>query len=254
MGVPCTWFESFDGDRHLVPDLTEITDQFPGYQVSGTHQAYLNLIDGGVDLILAAREPSDDEILHAAKAGVLLETKPVGLDAFVFIVNDDNPVNELTTSQIQEIYTGKLTNWSEVGGNNAQIQPYQRNETSGSQVLMRKLVMGELLMIDAPDMTLPTMMAPFNAVSTDPNGIGYSVYYYEENMAPQQERIKLVAVDGARPDEESIHSRKYPYTTEVYVVIRKDLPQDSVAFQLRNWLLSSSGQELIKESGYVPFN
>jgi phosphate transport system substrate-binding protein len=92
MEVPCRWVECIDGERVLLPELTDATDQFPGFQVSGTHQAYLNLIDGEVDLILAAREPSEDEILYAAKAGALLENVPVALDAFVFIVNDENPI------------------------------------------------------------------------------------------------------------------------------------------------------------------
>jgi phosphate transport system substrate-binding protein len=92
MDVPCRWVECIDGERVLLPELTDATDQFPGFQVSGTHQAYLNLIDGEVDLILAAREPSEDEILYAAKAGALLENVPVALDAFVFIVNDENPI------------------------------------------------------------------------------------------------------------------------------------------------------------------
>jgi phosphate transport system substrate-binding protein len=92
MEVPCRWVECIDGERVLLPELTDATDQFPGFQVSGTHQAYLNLIDGEVDLILAAREPSEDEILYAAKAGALLENVSVALDAFVFIVNDENPI------------------------------------------------------------------------------------------------------------------------------------------------------------------
>ena len=71
-------------------------------------------------------------------------------------------------------------------------------------------------------------------------------------MAPQDERVKLVAVDGVMPDQDSIRQRKYPYTTDVYAVLRSDLPKDSLAHQLRDWLLSSEGQVLIEESGYVP--
>lgn len=138
MEVPFRWVECIDGERVLLPELTDATDQFPGFQVSGTHQAYLNLIDQKADLILVAREPSADEILDAAREGTILETKPIALDAFVFIVNDDKPVQELTTRQIQEIYTGKITNWPEVGGIDAQIQPYQyrRNTIESKNYLL----------------------------------------------------------------------------------------------------------------------
>lgn len=252
LDVSCQWVEWLGGDRRLVPELTNFSEDFPSTGASGTHQAYLNLIEGKVDLILVAREPSQDELRLSAGVGKGLEIKPVALDAFVFIVNDENPVSELSTSQIQEIYTGKLTNWKSLGGVDAEIHPYQRDENSGSQELMRKLVMGNLRMVDAPDLILLTMMAPFYAVSQDAYGISYSVFFYEENMAPQNERVKLLAVDGVMPAKESIRRRQYPYTTDVYAVIRNDLPDDSLAHQLRDWLLSSEGQELIEESGYVP--
>lgn len=254
MDVPCEWVSWLSGDRRLVPDLGGYAGDFPGFQVSGTHGAYLNLIDGGADLIFVARAPSEDELVYATNAGVSLEVKPVALDAFVFIVNQDNPVAELTTAQIRAIYTGGLTNWADVGGLDAEIHPYQRNETSGSQVLMRELVMGDLTMIAVPDMTLPTMVAPFNAVSTDPDGIGYSVYFYERNMAPEEERVKMIAVDGVYPDGERIGGREYPYATEVYVVIRRELSPNNSAYQLRDWILTSGGQVLIQESGYVPLS
>ena len=83
------------------------------------------------------------------------------------------PVEHLTTQQIQAIYTGQLTNWQELGGADLLITPYQRNDNSGSHELMKELVMQGLKMVDAPDLFLLTsMIAPFNAISTDPSGIG----------------------------------------------------------------------------------
>jgi phosphate transport system substrate-binding protein len=109
-----------------------------------------------------------------------------------------------------------------------------------------------LPMIEAPFMILPKMISPFYAVSDDPLGIGYSVYFYEENMAPN-EVVKLVSVDGVKPEYETIQGRQYPFTTEVYAVARADSAPTSVPVQFRDWLLSPKGQELIEESGYVPF-
>jgi phosphate transport system substrate-binding protein len=251
-GVPCRWMDWLDGERRLVPDLTAYAEGFPEYSASGTHQAYLNLIDGQADLIVVARPPSEDENRRAAATGRHLELHAIALDAFVFIVDQDNPVEGLSTQDIRNIYTGRLTNWSEVGGQDAEIHPYQRDENSGSQELMRTLVMRELPMVDAPDLIMLTMFAPFYAVSTDPVGIGYSIYFYEENMAPEKESVRLLAVDGVMPGADSIRSRQYPYTTEVYAVVRGDLPDDSLARQLLDWLRSPAGQALIQDCGYVP--
>jgi phosphate transport system substrate-binding protein len=115
---------------------------------------------------------------------------------------------------------------------------------------MLSLVMKGLPMIDAPNLVLMKMIAPFYAISEDRLGIGYSVYYYEENIAPA-EKIKLLAVDGVKPEYDSIQSRQYPFTTGVYTVVRADSPPTHVAGRLRDWLLTKVGQEVVERSGYV---
>lgn len=108
-------------------------------------------------------------------------------------------------------------------------------------------------MVDAPDLIMLTMFALFYAVSDDRDGISYSIFFYEQHMAPEKERGWLLAVDGVQPDEASIRSRAYPYTTDVYAVVRADLPEDSLARQLLDWLSSSGGQALIQDCGYVRY-
>jgi phosphate transport system substrate-binding protein len=220
----------------------------------GTHGAYVNLIENRTDLILVARSPSKDELDLAKEMGVELEIKPVALDAFVFIVNINNPVNNLTVEQIQNIYTGNITNWTEVGGNNGNITPYLRNNNSGSHELMKSLVMKDLDIIGVPEIwILGGMMGPINKMHYDPSGICYSVYFYKEFMAPARS-IKMIGVNGVYPNSVSIGSKEYVFTTEVYSVIRSDLPEDSEAYQLRDWILSKEGQDVVKESGYVPIS
>ena len=253
MEVPCEWFGFVDGNRYLMPDLTDYQGDFPGFGHQGTHSAYLNLIDGTADLILVARAPSTEEMKLAEISAVSFDIRPVALDAFVFMVNENNPVNGLSEEEIQGIYSGKLADWEQVGGPDGQINPYQRNDQSGSQQLMESLVMRGLPMIDAPDLVLLKMIAPFYAISEDPKGIGYSVFYYEENMAPN-ENIKLIAVDGVQPDLESIQTRRYPYTSEVFAVLRADSIPSSLEVRLRDWLLTPSGQELVAQSGYASYS
>lgn len=261
LDVPCRWeSDLWDGTKRLLPDLSQpgrkhvAMHMFRTVVHQGTHGSYVNLIEDSVDLILVARLPSQDELNLAESLDVELDAEAVALDAFVFLTNRHNPVTGLTTKQIQDIYTGRITRWSEVGGADAEINAYQRNENSGSQELMKTLVMKGLTMIESPEpMILEGMMGPINRLSEDRDGIGYSVYFFEEFMAPNEE-IKLVAVDGVTPSYKTIGARKYPFTTEVYVVVRKGLSEDSAAYRLRDWLLSAEGQQVVKKSGYVPID
>lgn len=258
LDIPYEWeSDEFIGTKTIIPSKSiegkEAEEEYIHDQVihHGTHSAYVNLINGEADLILVARLPSEDEVELAKDDKIELISKPIALDAFVFILNVTNPVESLTLDQIKDIYTGEITNWSEVGGYSYEINPYQRNENSGSQELMKSLVMKGEPMMNAPDLILHGMMGPINALSYDEYGIGYSVFYYEQYMAPN-EGIKLCSIDGITPSKETIRSREYEFTTEVYAVIREDTSKDSSAYHLRDWLLSENGQDLIEESGYNP--
>ncbi len=262
--IECEWTEGFlfDETRNILPvaDATEIVGGEIEYLYtlsnSGTHDAYMNLINGYVELILVAREPSADEVSAAESQGVTLDFRPVALDAFVFLVNEENPIDSINLSMIRDIYTGRVTKWDQVGvelslnGDNT-IHSYRRNPNSGSEELMKALVMKGEEMIDSPDMLLYGMVGPFNAIKNDMLGIGYSVYYYATYMLPT-ETVRLVAVDGILPITETIADRSYPFVTEVYVVIRTDTAPEGTALQLRNWLLTAEGQSLVAQSGYVP--
>ena len=107
-------------------------------------KSFLNLIDGRVELIITARSISRDERVYANEKGVALTEKPIAKDALAFLVNPANPVNNLTTAQIQGIYTGAITNWKEVGGLDAEIVPYVRNSNSGSQEKFETTIMAGL--------------------------------------------------------------------------------------------------------------
>ena len=218
----------------------------------GTHRSFEQLITKNADLILVARTASDDETHLADSLNVSLIQTPVALDAFVFLVNHHNPVSGLTTQQIQDIYTGKIKNWNEVGGSNAEIHPFQRNENSGSQELMQSLVMKDLTMPALPDMIIHGMMGLINRIEFEPHGLGYSVNYYTQYMI-RSDSIRIIAVDGTYPQFNTLKNQNYTYTTEVYVVIREDLEKSAIAYQLYELLLTSAGKSVIGESGYIPY-
>ncbi len=228
-----------------------ITDRIRSSQ---THNSIINLIDNKADIILSARKMSADEKLYAENAGVNLIETPVALDAFVFVANLDNPVKSLTIKQVQDIYTGKIKNWKEVGGKDAMIKPYTRNQNSGSQELMESLVMkgltpGNFEIDYEPE--LPSMSLVFTRLRSDVNALGYTVYYYKDHIV-RDKVVKSLAIEGISPDKKSIKSKTYPYVAEVYATIRSDLDRNSMAYKLYELLQSSEGKSAIAESGYIP--
>jgi phosphate transport system substrate-binding protein len=222
---------------------------------ASTHDSYVNLINGKRDIGLIARAPSPLELELARAKGVELDVAPCALDAFVFIVNSDNPVRNLSTAQLRAIYSHRIIDWQSIGGAPGKITAYHREENSGSEELMRTLVMAGTGFSTAPRgeaaIAEGSMSGLFLLLTRDKEGIGYSVHYYERYMAGRH-RTRVIAVDGVEPTYETIRDRKYPYTCDVLVVIRKDLDQNAPARKLRDWLRSREGQAVVRESGYVP--
>ena len=219
-----------------------------------THNAYVNLINKDCDVIFVT-SPSEEEYALEAEAGVELEVHPVVNEGFIFMVNEKNPVDDLSCQQIVDIYTDKITNWSEVGGEDKEIIAYQREVNSGSQTGFLDLVMGDVEPADAPtEKRIVGMGELVEAVSGYDNSdqaLGYSYYFYVNEMYVR-DAAKLISVEGVYPSPETIADGSYPYTTAYYAVIRADEPEDSPARALLNWTLSEDGQNAAKEAGYVP--
>lgn len=219
-----------------------------------THNAYVNLLDGKADIIFVT-EPSTEELELAKKAGIEIEVIPVVKEAFVFLVNKKNPVDAISVKQIQEIYKGNIKNWKDLGGPDKEILPYQRPENSGSQTIMLNMVMKGIKIMDAPKELKPAEMSGLIEViasyDNSDKAIGYSVYYFANSMY-NKETIKFVKVDGVEPNNDTIKSEKYPYTSAYYAVLKKTEAKDSNARKLLAWVLSDEGQKLAEQSGYVP--
>ena len=231
-------------DREAVADLIDF---------SRTTQSYRNLMAGERDLVLAA-EPEGEVLNQLKEEGHWLYT-PFATDALVFVVNQDNPVDNLTWDQVKKIYTGEITNWKEVGGDNVDIVPFQRNQGAGSQTMFEKLVMVGQSPMEAPETWVPDSMAGLlDAVrqyDNSPAAIGYTVYYYANDMEMAQ-GLKVLSIDGVAPDSQSIREGKYPFLNPYYVAIDGDLPQDSPTRILYDWVLGPDGQKLAAMEGYVP--
>lgn len=199
-------------------------------------------------------EPPEDVKQEYEDKFEYYEIDPLGRDGLVFMVNKDNPVDSLTVDQLYGIYTGQITNWKEVGGNDEEIKPFQRNEDSGSQTLFMKLLMkGEEPMTPPSELRADTMGDLIDYVAAfDGSGsaIGYSVYYYA-NLMHSNPSLKLISVDGVAPSNESIESADYPLTNDFYIAIRAAEPEDSPVRALRDAMLSPAGKQLLESENYV---
>ena len=207
-------------------------------QYKNTVRGYQAIVDGTTDILFCAA-PSAEQKAYAEEKGVELVYVPVGLEGFVFFVNEKNPVNELTTEQIRGIYSGKYKNWNEVGGINRVINPVTRLSGSGSQSAMDAF-MGD------------TEIAPKSPLAVTGGSIGFSFRYYMDGMVENKD-VKMLSLNGVYPSAENIRNRSYPIVAQFYAIYRADNTNENIPV-LIDWILSDEGQELIEKSGYVRIN
>ena len=272
-------YPSMDGSTVCVPMAMELARQWLGLEegdmngfvtFSTTPYAYDRLTQGKanplvtiksqgvmmddthpIDLVLATY-PNADERQAAADAGVELVYVPFCCDAFVFMVNELNPVDSLTVAQIQEIYMGQHTSWSDFGGTPQALTAYQRPHGSGSQTAMEEMVMQGLKIQKVEENYVSDGMADAVAqIGNYDNGvgaIGYSYLYYVNTLV-ESGGIKVLAIDGVSPTAENLQSGAYPFTVNYYAVYRKG---DANTEAFVNWLVGEEGQKAVAQAGYVP--
>lgn len=253
-------YPRIDGSTATLPLAEAFKADFTGTDIkevevthSKTHNAYVNLINGETDLILVTY-PSEDELKLAKEKGIELEIVPIVKEAFVFFVNKENSVNNLTLNEIQDIYSGKITNWKEVGGEDKEILAFQRPKNSGSQTGMLNSVMQGIKMKEPTTEIVAVDMQDIIDVISDYNNkdtaIGYSYYYYATTMYTS-DTMKLLSVNGVEPTYENIKNGLYNIQTAYYAVIKKDEPADSDTRKLLEVMKSERGQNVAKGAGYV---
>ena len=205
-------------------------------QMRNTRGAYKAVVDGVADIIFCA-SPSEGQLLYAKQNNIELEFVPIGLEAFVFIENITNPVNDLSIEQIKGIYSGKIKNWKKVGGANTLIAAWQRKEGSGSQTAFLKFMNGEKIRLN-----------PLGIFFGSP--IGYSFRYYVEGIT-QNANVKMISLNGIAPTKENIQNGRYPLSSHFFAIYRKDNKNANVK-KLIDWILSPEGQRIIDNNGYIP--
>ena len=255
-------FPRMDGSTSMVPLGEAVASVLLGesrdavadlVQFNRTTQSFRNLMNGACDILIVG-EPNAAVYDEMDEQGFKADIETIATDALVFVVNADNPVDNLTTEQVRKIYSGEITNWSEVGGNDAPIEAFQRNENAGSQALMIKLVMQDTPLMDAPEDYIVTsmggLMEAVKSYDNSANALGYSVYYYANDMQMAQ-GLKILSIDGVAPSAETIRSGEYPHRNAYYCVVPADAAADAPNRILYEWLMTEEGQRLVAAEGYV---
>jgi phosphate transport system substrate-binding protein len=204
-------------------------------QYNNTVRGYKAIVDGTTDILFCAG-PSEEQKRYAEEQGVELVYVPIGLEGFVFFVNEKNPVDGLTAEQIRRIYAGEYKNWSEVGGANRIINPVTRLEGSGSQTAFESF-MGD------------HEVGKKHPLAITGASIGFSFRYYMDGIVGN-DSVKMLSLNGVYPSAENIRNRTYPVVAQFYAVYRADNENENIGV-LIDWLLSDEGQRLIEETGYV---
>lgn len=238
--------------------------QFP-QKHSKSHASYERLIKGEVDMLFASVYPASDILELARQSGVELELIPIAYDAMIFFTNADNPIKGLTKEQISDIYVNNAyDNWAQLGGSDALLYPYCRNNDSGSHAQMEKHFLngGEI----HPEVQKETSYTMSNvltdvmgAQTENPTGygLGYSIYYYFNNMDlfyNTKTELKLLEIDGVMPTDESIADGTYPLSNNTYVVLRSNEPEGSPARKMAEFMLTEAGQACVELAGFGRLN
>ncbi len=207
------------------------------------------LINGTTDICNASRpmKPSEIDKLKARYNTLGVEI-PCAKDGVTIFLNEANKVKELTLKQLSDIYQGKIRNWKEVGGNDAEIRLYGRENSSGTYVYFHdEVVKGDYA---ASVQSLPGTAAVVNAVVKDVNGIGYGGAAYAKGV--KHCGVKKDAKSQAYlPSPESIGKGEYPITRYLYMYMRSRPAGDTKKYI--DWILSPEGQAIVTEVGYFPY-
>ncbi len=241
-------------DSYSIPGRDCSEDYLPDDPLTcyTTTGAYERIVTGDADIIFVAA-PSDEQRKAAEDAGVELVYTPIGKEAFVFFVNAENKLDDILITDIQNIYSGKVKYWKELGAKMpGKIIAFQRAEGSGSQTALKRL-MGDIPLTEAPKDGIVSAMGGMIEVVGDyrnfKNAIGFSFRFYTTEMI-NSSGVKLLSVNEVEPTPENIANGTYPISEYFYAVTRSDATENTK--KLLGWITGSQGQELVEKTGYIP--
>ncbi|KPK73648.1 hypothetical protein AMJ87_01130 [candidate division WOR_3 bacterium SM23_60] len=167
----------------------------------------------------------------------------IAVDGIAVIVHRDNPVNDLSIDEVRAIFSGTITNWRELGGEDAEIIPVTREEGSGTRGSFEDMIMGDVIISDAC-LVQDSNGAVREIIATTPQGIGYI------SVGLVDEREKALAINGVKPTLVNLMTQKYRFSRPFLLLLCEEPRGDMKTFI--DYVLSKKGQDILKSSGLIP--
>jgi phosphate transport system substrate-binding protein len=233
----------------LVPQLAEqFKAQHPGtafdIAAEGSATGFAALIDKTAAIGMASRPAKPEEIANGKAKGVDLKETIVAYDGIAVIVNTANSIKGLTKTQVEQIFTGEITDWSAIGGSGGKISVYTRNTSSGTYAEFKELAMKKRDY--APDsQKLAGNEQIAQEVGKNPNGVGYVGLAYTKATG-----VKVVPIDGASPSKESVLGKSYPYARPTFFYTNGE--PSGVVKEFIDFIVGADGQKIVEQVGFVP--
>lgn len=207
------------------------------------------IINGTADIAQSSRQMKDKEMEEAKDNGFELKEFVVGRDGIAIAVNKDNPIEAVTLEQLKGIFTGKITNWKEIGGNDENIVVMSRESNSGTYVFFKEFVLKDEEYATSA-LLMPSNQAIVEGLKQDTSGIGYI------GLAYANDEIKVIPVkkddnsEGVMPSLETINAGDYPVSRPLFLYTAGD--PDGVVKLYMDFIMGQEGQSIVEEIGFIP--
>src|SRR2546423_12583974 len=233
----------------LVPQLAEhFKAEHPGttfdIAAEGSTTGIAAIIDGTAEIGMSSRRAKTSEVGTAAAKGKHMKPTIVAFDGNAVIVNSANPIKGLTKKQVEQIFTGDVTDWSAVGASGGKISIYTRNTSSGTYSEFKELAMKKRDYAGGSQKMAGNEQIAAE-VGKNKNGVGYVGMAYTKASG-----VKVVSIDGATPSVKSVQDHSYPYWRPTFYYTNGE--PGGLAKQFVDFTLSSAGQNIVSRVGFVP--
>ncbi len=233
----------------LVPQLAEqFKAQHPGttfdIAAEGSTTGIAAIIDGTAGIGMSSRRAKSSEVGTAASKGKHLKPTIVAYDGIAVIVNSANPIKGLTKKQVEQIFTGEVTDWSAVGGSGGKISVYTRNTSSGTYSDFKELAMKKRDYASGSQKMAGNEQIA-SEVGKNPNGVGYVGLAYTKAGG-----IKVMPIDGTTPSVQSVLNKSYPYARPTFYYTNGE--PSGLAKDFLDFTIGPAGQKIVSRVGFVP--
>jgi phosphate transport system substrate-binding protein len=233
----------------LVPQLAEsFKAQHPGttfdIAAEGSTTGIAAIIDGTAQIGMSSRRAKSSEVSAASAKGVNMKPTVVAYDGIAVIVNANNPLKSLTKKQVEQIFTGEITDWSGVGGSGGKISVYTRNTSSGTYSDFKELAMKKRDYAPGSQKMAGNEQIAAE-VGKNPNGVGYVGMAYTKATG-----VKPLPIEGAVPSTQSVQNHSYPYWRPTFYYTNGE--PGGLAKQFLDFTIGPAGQKIVAQVGFVP--